>query len=109
MPEKDFVIESGRLVVKKTFGDIKISRLSSGEKQLIILLIEALLQREQDYLLLADEPEISLHIEWQGKIIPAVRELNPQAQVIVATHSPEVAAPYRDKIFNMAEIYSERT
>lgn len=107
MPEKDFVIESGRLVVKNTFGDIKISRLSSGEKQLIILLIEALLQREQDYLLLADEPEISLHIEWQGKIIPAVRELNPQAQVIVATHSPEVAAPYRDKIFNMSEIYSE--
>lgn len=107
MPEKNFKIEAGRFVVKNTFGDIKISRLSSGEKQLIILLIEALLQREQDYLLLADEPEISLHIEWQGKIIPAVRELNPQAQVIVATHSPEVAAPYRDKIFNMSEIYSE--
>lgn len=107
MPEKDFVIESGKLVVKNKFGEIKVSKLSSGEKQLIILLIEALLQREQDYLLLADEPEISLHIAWQGKIIPAVRDLNPNAQVIVATHSPEVAAPYTEKIFNMAEIYSE--
>lgn len=107
MPEKDFVIESGKLVVKNKFGEIKVSKLSSGEKQLIILLIEALLQREQDYLLLADEPEISLHIAWQGKIIPAVRELNPNAQVIVATHSPEVAAPYTEKIFNMAELYSE--
>lgn len=108
MPEKDFVIESGKLVVKNNYGEIKVRKLSSGEKQLIILLIEALLQREQDYLLLADEPEISLHIEWQGKIIPAVRELNPNAQIIVATHSPEVAAPYRNKIFNMSEIYSER-
>lgn len=108
MPDKKFTIESGKLAVKNNFGEIKVGKLSSGEKQLIILLIEALLQREQDYLLLADEPEISLHIEWQGKIIPAVRELNPNAQVIVATHSPEVAAPYRDKIFNMSEIYSER-
>lgn len=108
MPEKEFVIDSGKLVVKNKFGEIRISKLSSGEKQLIILLIEALLQREQDYLLLADEPEISLHIAWQGKIIPAVRDLNPNAQVIVATHSPEVAAPYAEKIFNMAEIYSER-
>lgn len=107
MPEKEFVIDSGKLIVKNKFGEIRVSKLSSGEKQLIILLIEALLQREQDYLLLADEPEISLHIAWQGKIIPAVRDLNPNAQIIVATHSPEVAAPYAEKIFNMAEIYSE--
>lgn len=107
MPEKDFLIESGRLIVRNDYGEIEVKKLSSGEKQLIILLIEALLQRRQDYLLLADEPEISLHIEWQGKIIPAVRELNPNAQIIVATHSPEIAAPYKEKIFNMTEIYSE--
>jgi predicted ATP-dependent endonuclease of OLD family len=35
-----------------------------------------------------DEPEISLHIEWQQKLIGLIRELNPKAQIILSTHSP---------------------
>ncbi|UXY53569.1 ATP-binding protein [Pseudomonas tohonis] len=83
---------------------LNVTKLSSGEKQLLILFTEALLQKKQPFVFLADEPELSLHIAWQRKIIPAVKSLNPNAQVIVATHSPEVASKYRSSIIDMEDI-----
>jgi predicted ATP-binding protein involved in virulence len=103
--------EKGDLLVMLKEGNrtdvlIPLKALSSGEKQLFILLTEALLQRESNYLFIADEPELSLHIKWQKKILPEMLLINPNAQVIVATHSPEVASNYPDKIINMANITS---
>jgi predicted ATP-dependent endonuclease of OLD family len=37
-----------------------------------------------------DEPEVSLHIEWQKRLIDLCVELNPQVQIILTTHSPAV-------------------
>ena len=94
-----------RPIFKNSLGkEFDITGLSSGEKQLLILLIEALLQRESNCIFLADEPEISLHIEWQREIISSVLSLNPNAQIIVATHSPEIAGKYKSKIKKMSEI-----
>lgn len=104
--DKQFSFESGSLLISNKQGEINHVGLSSGEKQLLILLIEALLQREKPHIFLADEPELSLHIEWQRNIIPAIRDLNPNAQVIVATHSPEVASKYREAIFDMEALIS---
>ena len=70
------------------------------------MLTEALLQRECNYLFIADEPELSLHVKWQKMILPEMLKINPNAQVIIATHSPEVASNYPDKIINMANITS---
>lgn len=78
--------------------------LSSGEKQLLILLTQTLLQEKQPYIFIADEPELSLHIEWQRNIINAINDLNPNAQVIVATHSPEIAGQWSLKIIRMENI-----
>ncbi|MBW0147511.1 AAA family ATPase [Marinobacter arenosus] len=103
--DKKFKLDSYEdLTVSIDGSEINITRLSSGEKQLIILLTEALLQREEPFVFLADEPEISLHIEWQQKIIPAIRELNPNAQIIVATHSPEIAGKYENSLIKMENI-----
>lgn len=102
--DKEFIFEKGELVISNRQGRILSEKLSSGEKQLIILLAEALLQDKKSNVFLADEPELSLHIEWQRMVIPAVRELNPNAQVIVATHSPEIAAKYKASIKSMGKI-----
>ncbi|MDI5832294.1 AAA family ATPase [Shewanella xiamenensis] len=103
--DKKFNFLAGsELTVHNKYCQINVESLSSGEKQLLILFIETLLQRNQRYIFLTDEPEISLHISWQRKIIPAIRKLNPKAQVIVATHSPEVAARYRDSIIDMEKM-----
>lgn len=63
-------------------------QLSSGEKQLLVILLTVLVENREPYVLLMDEPEISLHIEWQQKLIQLIRELNPNAQIILSTHSP---------------------
>ena len=102
--EKQFDFEGGNLTVSTKQGGIELRDLSSGEKQLLILLTEALLQKETPCIFLADEPELSLHIEWQRMIIPAIMELNPNAQVIAATHSPEVASKFSDSIFDMEDL-----
>lgn len=85
---------------------VGLTSFSSGEKQLFILLSEALLQRSTPYLFIADEPELSLHIEWQRKILRAVMDLNPNAQIIVATHSPEIAGSFPSCVINMSKITS---
>lgn len=106
--DKEFNFIGGELYIKNNHGSIRQENLSSGEKQLLILFIETLLQREQQYIFLTDEPELSLHIQWQRNIIPAIKKLNPNAQIIAATHSPEVASKYKDSIFNMEKLVNEQ-
>ena len=101
--DKDFEFINGVLKVYKE-REVPVEKLSSGEKQLIILFAESLLQREQPFVFIADEPELSLHVSWQREILPAIRLLNPNSQLIVATHSPEVAGKYSDKLVDMEDI-----
>ena len=65
-------------------------KLSSGEKQMLLILLTALVQNKEPYVLFMDEPEISLHIDWQQRLISLVHDLNPNAQIILTTHSPAV-------------------
>lgn len=63
-------------------------QLSAGEKQILVILLTVLVENNEPYVLLMDEPEVSLHIEWQQKLIALIRHLNPNAQIILSTHSP---------------------
>lgn len=69
---------------------LSLYKLSSGEKQLLVILLTVLLQDCQPYVLFMDEPEVSLHIEWQERLINLVRDMNPNVQIILTTHSPAV-------------------
>ena len=69
---------------------IPLYKLSSGENQLLVILLRVFLMEEQSYILLMDEPEISLHIEWQYKLFEEIRKLNPNCQIITSTHSPSL-------------------
>ena len=64
--------------------------LSSGEKQMLLILLTVLLQDRKPYVLFMDEPEVSLHSEWQERLINAIRLINPNVQIILTTHSPAV-------------------
>jgi len=65
-------------------------QLSSGEKQMLIILLTVLVEDNLPYVLFMDEPEVSLHIEWQKQLLDLITELNPNVQVILTTHSPAV-------------------
>jgi ABC-type cobalamin/Fe3+-siderophores transport system ATPase subunit len=78
--------------------------LSSGEKQLLIQFLEVLLQESRSVIFIADEPEISLHVTWQENLLSAIRDLNENAQLIIATHSPDIVADFSDKVIDMEKV-----
>jgi predicted ATPase len=85
--------------------EINAYQLSSGEKQLLVILLTVLVQDNKPAILLMDEPEISLHIEWQRKLVQYIRELNPNVQIIIATHSPDIIMDgWLDKVFNLQDL-----
>lgn len=74
---------------------LPIESLASGEKQVMRILLETLVAGSSPVLL--DEPEISLHVDWQGRMLELMSYINPKAQVVVASHSPEVVGGIRGR------------
>ena len=99
------VSDKNELFVKtKDKRPIGLDELSSGEKQLLIILGETLLQHSKSVIYIADEPELSLHVIWQEQLTGAISKLNPNAQIIFATHSPDIVGANQDAIINMERI-----
>ena len=83
--------------------DLKV--LSSGEKQMLTILLAVYLENEEPYVLFMDEPEVSLHVEWQKKLIGIIRKMNPNVQIILSTHSPAMIMDgWMDKVTEVSEI-----
>lgn len=80
-------------------------QLSSGEKQMLVILLTVLIEDNKPYVLFMDEPEISLHIDWQQRLIDLILELNPNVQIILTTHSPAVIMNgWTDKVTEVSDI-----
>ena len=83
----------GALKIKKPNGDkVSIEALSSGERQLIVMFSHLIFKNESNPsgIFIIDEPELSLHIDWQKDFIRYATESNPNTQLILATHSPDI-------------------
>jgi len=74
---------------------IPLQSLSSGEKQLLRLMLEVLAADSSTVMI--DEPELSMHVDWQELLVAAMRSVNPDCQLVLATHSPEVMADVSDR------------
>ncbi len=80
-------------------------KLSSGEKQMLIILLTVLVQERKPFVLFMDEPEVSLHVEWQQRLLELTMDLNPNVQVILTTHSPAVIMNgWSDKVTDVEDI-----
>lgn len=80
-------------------------KLSSGEKQILIILLTVLVQNRRPYVLLMDEPEVSLHVEWQQRLLNLITDLNPNAQIILTTHSPAlIMNGWMDRVTDIEDI-----
>ena len=109
----DLFLETGKKIVR-TENEIRFSQigetlepyqLSSGEKQMLVILLTVLVEDGQPYVLFMDEPEVSLHIEWQKRLIDLILELNPQVQIILTTHSPAVIMNgWTDQVTEVSDI-----
>ena len=78
------------LAFDSEWGKLTPYMLSSGEKQLLLILATVLTEDCRPAILLMDEPEISLHFDWQCCLIKNIRSINPNVQLIMSTHSPAV-------------------
>lgn len=82
--------EDGEFKITSNKRRIKLPDLSSGEKHIITILGRATLSNKNGAVFVADEPELSLHLDWQRKILSSIKKLSPLSQIIVATHSPAI-------------------
>lgn len=85
---KKIIRKSNEILFEQDGDTLYPYQLSSGEKQMLVILLTVLVQDNQKGVLFMDEPEVSLHVEWQQRLISLIRELNPNVQIILTTHSP---------------------
>ena len=71
-------------------GDIKLSQLSSGEKQLVSTFSKVFLENNDNLIILFDEPELSLSIDWQKKFIYDIFNSENSIFCLAVTHSPYI-------------------
>lgn len=71
---------------------------------MLIILGEALLQQKIPSIYIADEPELSLHVEWQQSLITNLLRINPGGQIIFATHSPDIVSTYGFGVLHAHEV-----
>lgn len=97
---------SNNIIFKTDTGILQLEQLSSGEKQLLLILFKVFLMNRQPYILLMDEPEISLHLSWQQDLVKTIREINPNCQLFIATHSPSIFGKgWHDRVTFMEKFF----
>ncbi|MFE0346197.1 AAA family ATPase [Streptomyces griseoluteus] len=79
-------------------------QLSSGERQILLLLTNTTLARQNTRLFLIDEPELSLNVKWQRKLMSALLACTEGSgmQFVVATHSIEVITENRESLARLS-------
>ena len=107
LQHKELIInEKNELVVKTNKNIFALTKLSSGEKQLLIILAQSLLQESEAHIYIADEPELSMHVDWQEVLVSSLKSINPQSQIIFATHSPDIVGEYYSSIIKVEKAIS---
>ena len=109
----DLFADTGKTIVR-TANEICLTQigetlqpyqLSSGEKQMLVIMLTVLVEDQQPYVLFMDEPEVSLHIDWQQRLIDLILTLNPNVQIILTTHSPAVIMNgWADRVTEVSDI-----
>ncbi len=93
--------------VVKSRGDevIDLDLLSSGERQLLLLMCNALTARDQAGVVIIDEPEISMNVKWQRGLVQALLDCirGSNAQMIFATHSIELLTQHRSHVVKLVD------
>lgn len=102
---KKIVRDSNDLVFDRFGRRLLPYDLSSGEKQFLVVMLTALVQDRKAGVILMDEPEVSLDIEWQQQLIKRIVEINPNVQIILTTHSPAVIMDgWMDRVTDVKDI-----
>ncbi|MDE7542859.1 ATP-binding protein [Bacillus cereus] len=89
-PNKKLVVDEDGAKIETPKSSHGIEKLSSGERHLLSFLTLFIIEGRGRSILMIDEPEISLNLTWQSKLLKLLTEFVPNSQIIVATHSPAI-------------------
>lgn len=98
-----FNIRKGFRIIAKNKEELDLDMLSSGERHLLLLFSNALTALEYPSIFIIDEPEISLNVKWQRKLINSLMECAKErpVQYVFATHSMEILSQHMDKVVKL--------
>jgi predicted ATP-binding protein involved in virulence len=108
--EKKLTFKSIKILNDKGFifetekgKDLKLTDLSFGEQNEVVLLYELIFNTKENTVLLIDEPEISLHITWQKEFVKDLIKIIKlqKIQVIIATHAPSIINDRWDLVYSL--------
>lgn len=98
-----YEIHGGFRILTNDGRPIQPHMLSSGERHLLLLFCNTIQALDKQSIFMIDEPEISLNIKWQRRLLPALRECAGQnpVQYIFATHSFEILAQCKNNTIKL--------
>ncbi len=108
-----FLSDSGKSIEFRTNGrlavriagkqNVSLSGLSSGERQLVVILSHLAFNENAKIanVLIIDEPELSLHVKWQESFVSALLNASSNTQMILATHSPSIILDRTEKCIDV--------
>ena len=116
-----FLKDSGKLLHFDSEGSLSLKidgvegsrntqSLSSGEAQLFIILAHLFFNRraQNANVFIIDEPELSLHVQWQELFVSSILHANPTVQYVLATHSPSIILDNIEKCIDLSISKFER-
>lgn len=105
LTHKRIEIEGSKFSVVTDNGTLPVGALSSGEMQILLILLRVFLLNGRGAVVLIDEPENSLDIDWQFDLVNLLVRLNPNVQFFITTHSPALFGDgWGDKVWYMEQI-----
>ncbi len=107
--EKQVSIFDNTLLIKTNNGkELAYKNLSSGERQIIYTFLKVINATVNNSIILMDEPEISLHLSWQERLLSEIRRVNKDSQIIIVTHSPAIVMNgWMDSFIDIKDIFTE--
>lgn len=107
MPRYKVLVDNQiRFIVPGTPSSVTVryQDLSMGEKQLVLLLLMVTNTRKEPCIFFMDEPDLGMHVGWKGKLVKALRDLNPNMQVILSTHAPSMIEGWYEKVKEVRQL-----
>lgn len=100
-----FSLRSGFSIVAASGERLSLEMLSSGERHLLLLFCNTLLALDRPSIFIIDEPEISLNIKWQRRLLASLLECAGESpiQYLFATHSFELLARHKNSTIKLIE------
>lgn len=99
-----FHLREGVTIRVPSGGSLHPNLLSSGEKQLLLLLCNVLAAGDEASVFIIDEPELSLNVKWQRKLVDALLECTRKSrtQFVLATHSLELLTQHQHNVLRLS-------